>query len=617
MLKRDKQTPRKEILVLYERAIVHNRYSAEVWDEYITYAARCASEADLATSCQSSGLSVVLRATRCCPWSGKIWGQLVYTTFQQHGYDAAAAVYGQAVSTHAVTYSMAEFSQVAIALIDITRLKCISQTQSQCESKQTQELFEVCETCLSTAYTFSLETADPMLHLERYSTSIVVGIIRNVEAARKMWLDICSSRKVCAEAWVLFAQFEETHGSVDDARSVYRRASQRRLDNIERVFSTWVAFEHIHGNMETMWSAEEVINTQRRVEWRRVEKMTGGTTVDVVVQSDAVGQVTEPAASRADNMDGSEGKVDKSDTLGYVKSAKRRRLGDDDGDGDDNINSEGGARSGLDKKVIFISGLPLSCTEADIKTFLGSPETVRQIEMLTNKDGQFRGQAKATLGSMEAVIAALDKSGQKINDSFVSVHVFKQHGHSQKAKGEATVKVSGFSAETGNKKLEEIAKKSGAAVVRVRRNQSGDVAFVSVRTQRDAYKAADVMNGSVVDGKTLSARVDRDDVGSRVPSGKRQTGEKAAKEAAGLTKVEAAETAAQKPSVGTSGGGSAMLVPRKAASKKQQPSKRLHLGQKTAGDSGGGKDGGSETARKQTDRTNDDFRRLFMGEGAE
>ncbi|KAJ2787336.1 Splicing factor [Coemansia interrupta] len=538
MLKRDKMASRRETLMLYERAIVHHRYSAEVWDEYIAYTSRCMPETDPAPDSQPSGLSVALRAAKCCPWSGKIWAQLVYATFSQHGYEAASAVYDQAVSTHAVTYSMAEFSQIATALVNIARQRSLSQEKPQFDNEKSQELLDVCKACLSTAYALPLDTADPMLRLERYCTGIVADMARSTEAARKMWMDICSSRKVCAEAWVLFAEFEQTHGSVEGARNIYRRASQRRLDNLERVFSAWTAFEHLYGDTQTMWTA------------------------------------------------------------------KRRRV--DDGDSHIEVSD----RPGLENKVVFISGLPLSCTEADIRAFIGDPDTVRQIEMLANKEGQFRGQAKATLASTDAVIAALDRSGQKLSDSFVSVHIFKQHGHSQKPRSESTVKVSGFSAETGNKKLEEIAKGSGVAVVRVRRNQSGDVAFVAVRTQRDAHRAASALDGSVVDGKTLSAQVDRDGTGGRASGGRQRTSESVAKDAEGT-----AESAVQKMSTKADSGATPMLVPRRAASKKQQPSKRLNLARKSADGPAGSKNGGPETRSKQAERTNDDFRRLFMKEG--
>ncbi|KAJ1725373.1 Splicing factor [Coemansia erecta] len=456
-----------------------------------------------------------------------------------------------------------------------------------------------------------MDTADPTLRLERFCTGVVTDIARNTEAARKMWMDICSSRKVCAEAWVLFAEFEQVHGSAEDARNVYRRASQRRLDNLERVFSAWIAFEHLYGNVETMWSAEEVINTQRHVEWRRIEKAAAASTADGAFQNDTSGEVAEPAAAGADNADAAEGRIDRTETTNRVRAAKRRRAEDDDG------LSEAGDRPGQENKVVFISGLPLSCTEADINAFIGGPATVGQIEMLANRDGQFRGQAKAALGSTDAVIAALDRSGQKMGDSFVSVHIFKQHGQLQKARGESTVKVSGFSAETGNKKLEEIAKGSGAAVVRVRRNQGGDVAFVTVRTRRDAHKAAGVLNGSVVDGKALSAQVERDDAGGRLSSDKQHSDKNTTKATAGLAKAAAAETAVPKTSMKAGSDAAPMLIPRKTASKKQQPSRRLNLARKAADDSARAKDGESEAGSKKTERTNDDFRRLFAGKGAE
>ncbi|KAJ2885001.1 Splicing factor, partial [Coemansia asiatica] len=284
-LAKDKVTETKEINTLYERCLAIHCYSPEIWDEYLSFAVQPSAADDIsAQNADVAGLLHVIasRAVRNCPWSGKIWAQLSYATFMQQGYEAANAVYEQAMNTHAVDYSMAEYAQLAIARVNIARL-AFQRSEIEIEPEangdaevspimELQQLSQICRTCLSTAYTMPMETADPHLALERCCTTVVARIAKDTPCAREMWTSICKSRKICAEAWVLSAEFEREYGSMENARNVYRHAAQRKLDNPDRIFDAWIVFENSFGDILTLRAAERFINAQRYLQWRRLEK---------------------------------------------------------------------------------------------------------------------------------------------------------------------------------------------------------------------------------------------------------------------------------------------------------------------------------------------------------
>ncbi|KAJ2707336.1 Splicing factor [Coemansia sp. IMI 203386] len=585
-LAKDKTTEAKEINTLYERCLVFHCYTPEIWDEYLTFVAQHAD---------TELLVIANRAVRNCPWSGKIWAQLIHATFAHQGYQAAGTVYERVMSTHAVDYSMAEYAQVAIARVDVARLTFENSEPNAVSVSELDphELSQVCKSCVSTAYALSIDTADPKLRLERCCTTTAARVSKDTASAREMWTSICKSRRVCAEAWVLSAEFEREYDSVENARNVYRHAAQRKLDNSEHVFDAWITFEHSFGDISTLRAAEGFINGQRHLLWRRMERDSCA----------AIGGTLQQAAAIADESEEPESSS--------IRQSKRKRI--DASANEDIAKLQPEADSA---KCVFVSGLPLTFKKADIDAFFDNIKSTKDIEMLNNKQGEFRGQAKVTVATGEEMIAALDKNGHKVDGSFISVHVFKHRSkedtqgrssfpnRARKAVKETMVRVTGFSSETGNKQLEAIAKESGGTVVRVRRNQQGDVAFVTMKSLHDAQNAASALNGRVVQDATLVAAVDRD--GAAAP-----TKELVPQDQKSSIKNALPKTKASNSMVG--------LVPRKASSSRR-PAKRMNIAKPAhAAASASGLASGSTQEKTSTDtpsaRTNADFRDLFIGQG--
>ncbi|KAJ2428503.1 hypothetical protein IWW41_003559, partial [Coemansia sp. RSA 2522] len=152
--------------------------------------------------------------------------------------------------------------------------------------------------------------------------------------------------------------------------------------------------------------------------------------------------------------------------------------------------------------TVFISSLPRTFTSADVEAFLGGPTQATNISMQIDKAGEFHGRATASMQSASALIAALDKNNTVVDGHHISVHIYKQHAKPV----ETTVAVRGFAANATNKQIAEIAKPAGT-IVRVRRNQSGDTAFVVMHSYGDAVRAEAALNGCVLDECTLDASI--------------------------------------------------------------------------------------------------------------
>ncbi|KAI9505004.1 Splicing factor [Coemansia spiralis] len=556
-LSREKAPCRKEIYSLYERALVYNYCYPQVWDQYIAFAASTTED-------KHNALLIANRAVRNCPWSGKLWAQLILLTHTNNSYQNAADLYDRAVSTHALEHSMLEFSQMAAGFVDVARLEYQIGTPDSAN-----ELLRVCCTSLDAAYALDISTADPTLRLERCCTFTVSVLLEDKDTARKMWTRICKARGSCTDAWILSAEFEQNQESLSNARSVYRHAAQRKLDNPERLFDAWATFEHLFGDLSTISAAECFVNTQRYLAQQRTERYSATDnssasnvptkhTFNMAASQEGVGNLTVsanykeyPGSVAGARVDGTQESI----AVATEENSNIEMAG---------IPHQDSGSSATNNKTVFVSNLPQSYTLNELKELLGGERSVDRVELLTNKDGMFRGQAKADLTSADALISALDKNGYRLDGQHISIHIFKNHNRNMQ---QVSVRVSGFSPETGNKKIEDIARKAGT-FVRIYRNHQGNTAFVVMKTQDDAIKAASTLNGYVVDDHVLEAAMldpPEDSTTLRLSS------KAIDKEGPGNNKNKGISSSMAQPLASTS------MVPRKAAAAARHPAKRVKM----------------------------------------
>ncbi|KAJ2573062.1 Splicing factor [Coemansia sp. RSA 1813] len=579
-LSREKQTDIQEIFCLFERALVQNYCYPEVWDEYITFVAFSSSNDS------SDALRVASRAIRNCPWSGKLWAHLLSLTYACHGYQYAVDIYNSAVSTHALEHSMLEYSYIAIALISTERQEYQA---SKTETADAEQLLNVCNGCIDTAYKLDTSTADPLLRLERCCTFIVTTLLCDETATRKLWTRICKARSNCTEAWILSAEFEHIHGSIPNARGVYHHAAQRKLDNPERLFDVWLTFEHVFGDQSAINKAEHFINTQRHLILRRTER-------------EAINNGTAPyAAPWAGDTEilAAAGSLKRTHSSATYDPTPNLEAAQDTTDTVSSRNSKE-ASSANPAAAVFVSNLPTSYKETQLIELLGGARCVDKVELLRDQDGSFRGQAKVDLKSTNALVAALDKNGFRLENQHISIHIFKKHYQSTR---QVSVMVKGFSPETGNKKIENVAKAAGG-FVRIRRNQQGDVAHVVMRSMGDAVRAASALNGCIVDGHTLEADIpdlpEESDVSSTKP----------------------AKVATQKQQGTAQNRTTTSLIPRKMAVPSRRPAKRVKIAkpnadilESTRKDIANEPKDGSHTSTEPSTsnkKSNDEFRQMFL-----
>ncbi|KAJ2662469.1 Splicing factor [Coemansia sp. RSA 1200] len=568
-ISRGKQLDIREVSCLYERALLHNYCYPQVWDEYIAFAA-CSSDEP------GDAVNVAGRAVRNCPWSGKLWAQLLSLTYISHGYQSATSIYDNAVSTHALDHSMHEFSYIATSLVSAARLEYQA---SESKDSDAGLLLDTCSSCIEATYKLDISTADPDLHLERCCSSIITTFLENNTAARELWIRICKARGSCSEAWVLSAEFERTHGTILNARNVYRHAAQRKLDYPERLYSAWLVFEHVFGDQLTALGAERFINIQRHFTQRRAER-------SIITDNDKYsgaplgddGKMTASGASL---------KRTRSGTIqypsAYTANAASGNIGLAVSHGGNETALSTTDISATSHTTVFISNLPVSYRETHVTELLGGIECVDKVELLSNKDGSFRGQAKACLRSTGALISALDKNGFRLENQHISIHIFKKHH--QSARHEISVEVKGFSQETGNKKIEEIAKKAGG-FIRIRRNKQGTIAYVVMKSMDAAVRAASALNGCEIDEHTLEAGISSAD-----PT------VEGVQEHCGIV-PEAPSTS---------------LIPRKVATPLRRPAKKLKIEKQDAADrSGLTMERGDVSNKSSSKKSNDQFRQMYL-----
>ncbi|KAJ2790574.1 hypothetical protein H4R20_006992, partial [Coemansia guatemalensis] len=271
-----------------------------------------------------------------------------------------------------------------------------------------------------------------------------------------------------------------------------------------------------------VYAAERAINLQRRLAQRRIERAIRETNteaaevqngfLDLNQEMDAASTgLAKRRRSGSHQSVHSTGSAAEDSGNGKMASGPRNIWnGEESMSGRTAAQTTGSSVHLRDNRAVFVKGIPLRYGTEDITSLFGGSSSVESILLLTDRQGAFHGQAKVVLSSVDALITALDKNGTKIGDGFISVHIFKAHHHPPKPSvAEVSVEVCGFSPETGNKQLGNIAKDAGP-MIRVRRNQAGDTAFVTMGSQVAASKAVNLLNGYVVDGCTLSAKLAAD-----------------------------------------------------------------------------------------------------------
>lgn len=74
------------------------------------------------------------------------------------------------------------------------------------------------------------------------------------------------------------------------------------------------------------------------------------------------------------------------------------------------------------EKTVYVSGLPFSCTEEDIRTFFKDIGTIKSVRLPRWHDsGKLRGYGHVEFSTKAAADAAMELSGQYIGDRFVNV----------------------------------------------------------------------------------------------------------------------------------------------------------------------------------------------------
>ncbi|KAJ1951355.1 Splicing factor [Linderina macrospora] len=514
-MQRDKSVDAAEVVTVYERAARQFYYSASVWDEYIAYVLDGPRD-------EAQALVVATRARTNCPWSGKVWGHVISITYAVSGKQDAVAVYYQAVAAHVLDHSMAEFSLTAMALIDIARLDF--QLAGGDKTARIGELVATCTSCIDAAYALVVETADPMLRLERCIAHITSVLANDVEAARGLWTRVCRARRTSAEAWAQAAEFEATHGAVANARSLFRQAAQRKLDNPARLFDAWIVFEHSVGNLTTIRSAEHVVITQTNLIQRRAEREAA----QIPEPEPELESVAEQAPSRAQKRRrGKHRREEHGDEEVQAMDVVPEQTGAGETVPSENVQpkedeKEVQAKRAKDKQVdesgdnktkttVFVSNLPFAVSQTEIAEFLGSPVQVKSVTMLTNQQGAFRGQARVEMASPIAFMGALAKNGTKLQKRAILVQEFakpadRPHRPHHPPPGGESVRVVGFAKATTDDYIAGLARPAGD-IVDVHRTAQGDKIFLTMQSVTAALKAVELLDGYMTDGKKLKASV--------------------------------------------------------------------------------------------------------------
>ncbi|KAJ3013684.1 Splicing factor [Thoreauomyces humboldtii] len=240
-----------QIRTLYERALLLYPLDAGLWDAYIV---------DVMNLCPVEPVvkPILHRALLNCSWSADIWCHQFRVLerfgtnaldFQVH-YVRALAALSVYKNVEEVVKLMQGRQQYLLHQID-WKLNAGSDYLNETQGMTRQSLL-------------SSKHARRISKVAKKTTKL-----EDLEAARTLYEQVCKAFGSQGEIWIEYAEFERLHGTIEQARSVYKRACNKTKDWPERVFEMWISMEKEEGSIENFYAAAAAVRKQAAV----VEKM--------------------------------------------------------------------------------------------------------------------------------------------------------------------------------------------------------------------------------------------------------------------------------------------------------------------------------------------------------
>uniref|UniRef100_A0A674MDT1 Spliceosome associated factor 3, U4/U6 recycling protein n=1 Tax=Takifugu rubripes TaxID=31033 RepID=A0A674MDT1_TAKRU len=537
------------IQIIFERTLAENCLVPDMWAKYNTYLDRQLKIKDLVVSTHD-------RAVRNCPWTMGLWKSYLLA-LERHGADhqTISDVFEKALSAGFIQAT--DYVEIWQAYLDYLRRRV--------DFKSSKELEE-----LRGAFARSLdymkqdveerfgESGDPSCIIMQIWAKIEALHCKNMQKARELWDTIMTKGNAkYANMWMEYYNLERSYGDSAHCRKALHRAVQCTSDYPEHVCEVLLTFERVEGSLEDWDLAVQKTETRlSRVNEQRV----------AVKEANMARQEEDRAEQRrrAKSDKKAQKKMGKDVHAGEKRKAQqdyednwnngteqasKRHRGDEDQTIEEQMETETGLlgknappgfkkpqqgasaappKQGDDKpelrsddNSVFISNLAytLEEPEAKLRTMFEPCGPISQIRPVFSTKGTFKGYCYIQFESVVSVSEALKLDRQEMENRpmFVSpcvdknknpdFKVFKYNTSIEKQK----IFISGLPFSCTKKQLEEVCSSYGTIrdvrLVTYRSGKPKGLAYVEFAEETHASQAVLKMDGTVIDGNTISVAI--------------------------------------------------------------------------------------------------------------
>ncbi|KAM6964962.1 squamous cell carcinoma antigen recognized by T-cells 3 [Aplochiton taeniatus] len=548
------------IQIIFERALAENCLVPDMWAKYTKYLDRQLRIKDIVLLSHD-------RAVRNCPWTMGLWRSYVLA-LERHGMDHVTISDMFEKALNAGFIQATDYVEIWQVYLDYLRRRVDFSKES---SKELEELRAAFSRSLDymkqdVEERFS-ESGDPSCTIMQTWARIEALHCKNMQKARELWDSIMTKGNAkYANMWLEYYNLERSCGDVLHCRKALHRAVQCTSDYPEHVCEVLLTFERIEGTLED-WDAAVLktdtklirVNEQRA---KAAEKETNQSQQE----EDRSEQRRRNRAEKKGQKKGSHsrtGEKRKADRGDYQNDweddsgvAPKKHRGDS-GPGfsraakEDSMETEAGlfgrgapagrgpeapgagnaARKPGDedgpeprdeKAIVFVSNLyyKLKDPEQRMRETFEPCGPIRQVRLVLSSNGTFRGYCYVQFEGQASVAEALKLDRREIDGRplFVSPYntdkgknsdfkPFKYNASMEKHK----IFVSGLPLSSTKEQLEDLFKENGTIKdIRMVTTFSGKfkgLAYVEFQDEAQASTAVMKMDGTVVEGRTISVAI--------------------------------------------------------------------------------------------------------------
>ncbi|KAH7922022.1 hypothetical protein BV22DRAFT_1131760 [Leucogyrophana mollusca] len=385
---------------------------------------------------ENSELHTLRRAVRSVPGSGEVWAR--YIRFLERGIDSedeienlesVSEAFSRALSTNLFGKDVQQTVQLILARAGFEKRRievgkggeilCNAAIYTQhAHINPDEEMFATLIRILEDGIALVRQASpagDPRFRLEKFLAELYLSLDLP-DSAIAVWQATAKHHKTSYVAWTTYTDTLIKTDRLDQARTTFQDIAMKNIDWPEAIWEAWIAFEHLHGSVESIETAlDKVERAQYQVNVRRArEAEKASHEAGQIPVTDVVGAGTGEAALPAMDVD----------APSSVDSRSKRKA-------EDPPPAEGSKKPRLEQPppqlkrdrencTVFVADLPSGVSESELKDLFKDCGEVREVKITQMPEGVV---ATVEFNTRDSVPAALTKDKKRIQDQEIAVHL--------------------------------------------------------------------------------------------------------------------------------------------------------------------------------------------------